>query len=175
MKFFEKSDAKEIEFIHNSCDKDDDWSFCWTSVLEQSCSEENDTFSNVNAAFHKIDITDYEKRKRTDQFMKSDVFTFLYFISEVISKKDDAVEFFQYIFDNISSGSIVIFIDNNMPDVVTYFKSFLGDDYEIIIDEPDDMRLSINEEKAALEDYKTKFESHPKLTAKVHICVMRKK
>lgn len=173
MKFLEKKEFTQIEFIHNSCDKDDDWSFCWSSVLEQSSSDCK-AFSKISASFHKVDVTEPQKKQRIYQFLQSDIFSLLYFTSEIISKKEEAREYFSYIFNNIAAGSIVVFIDNKMNDVIEYFKSFLSDKYEILLENHEDMRLSINEEKSALKEYKDKLNRLPKLTANVHYCVARK-
>lgn len=173
MKFLENKNFEGIDFIHNSCDKDGDWSFCWPGVVNE-CSKNNNIYHSISTVFHNIDITNTQQIKRINQFLTSDIFTFLYFISEIISRSEAAKKNLSYILDNISQGSIVVFIDNKMDDVISYFKELLGDKYEIIIDNNSDMRLSIDEEKRALAEYRTKFDREPRLTANAHYCVARK-
>ena len=77
-------------------------------------------------------------------------------------------------FDNISIGSYVIIVDNDMDEVKSYSHELINNKFEILIESSEDMRLSYDEDKVALSSYISKLNRYPRLTAKAYYCIAQK-
>ena len=77
-------------------------------------------------------------------------------------------------FDNISIGSYVIIVDNDMDEVKSYSHELINNKFEILIESSEDMRLSYDEDKVALSSYISKLNRSPLLKAKAYYCIEQK-
>lgn len=170
MKFFEKFEGKDIKFTHNSFDKESSWSHCWASITAE-CIEDS-LYKQILPTFHVQDVTD--KIFRINRYLNANLFTLTYFLSEIQSIKDDAAWFMRKFFDNISIGSYVIIVDNDMDEAKSYSHELINNKFEILIESSEDMRLSYDEDKVALSSYISKLNRYPRLTAKAYYCIAQK-
>ena len=77
-------------------------------------------------------------------------------------------------FNNISIGSYVIIVDNDMDEVKNYVHELINNKFNILIESSEDMRLSYDEDKLALSSYMSKLNRCPRLTAKAYYCIAQK-
>lgn len=108
LKFFEERKAHDLNFTYNSFDKDKHWSYCWANV--SGCITRDDCEARLckvlSPIFHELDITADSEVKRIRKFLNADLYTMLFFMSEVSKKREDAKAFFDYFFENVNSDSV---------------------------------------------------------------------
>jgi len=176
LKFYSLSSYSKISIISNSFDKDSCWSFCWHKVFEEAhrCSSSTTGCIALSTTFHMLDVCDTKSTTRFADFTNSDVFTMIYFMSEVFYAKNDANHFFSYLFENIKKDSVVLFIDNKTPKYRNWFDSYIGkNNYDVLISGEDRWFPPTDEEKTTLGDYLKMFEK-PKIQSEIAYRVARK-
>lgn len=151
-------------------DREQAWGECWNDVDEKLESQ-----LRISTFSQPFDVTD--KRTWSDQskYLKSDLFTMIYFMSEVYGMRDYAEGFFSNLFEKANSGALFIYIDNNSAEFFSWFDS-LAKKHSLSVLQSGrlDMVISdLSEEKTDLAEYWEKF-SHPKLRANVAFRVCRK-
>lgn len=77
-------------------------------------------------------------------------------------------------FDNISIGTYIIIVDNDMDEVKSYISELIGNNFKILINSSEDMRLSYDEDKLVLSKYMSKLNRNPRLKAKAYYCIAQK-
>ena len=170
MKFFEKFKGTNIKFTHNSFDKEASWSHCWASITED-CIEDS-IYKQILPTFHIQHPTD--KTFRIKRYLEANLITLTYFLSKIQSIKDDASQFMSKFFDNISIGTYIIIVDNDMDEVKSYISELIGNNFKILINSSEDMRLSYDEDKLVLSKYMSKLNRNPRLKAKAYYCIAQK-
>lgn len=177
LKFYNSSEYEDISVVSNSFDRDCDWSYCWSKVFEEArgCAEGDEVCSSLSTNFHILDVCEDKATSRMSDYTDSDIFTMIYFMSEVYKRKDDANRFFTYLFDNMKSGAIVLFIDNKTNRYRDWFDSYVSEDkFEIVISNESRWTPSFDDQKAALGEYLDLLKESPKLQAEVAYRVLRK-
>jgi hypothetical protein len=176
LKFFEWYEASGLTFSFNSFDKDGDWSYCWTNVA--GCISRENSAEEVCKAlftnFHLLDITQEAASTKIKKFMNADMFSMIYFMSEVLKHEEICTDFFDDFFENIKSGSIVTFIDNAMPDVYEWFDELTHDNFDVLMTGEEQWIASPSEEKNELIKYIELFGRTPKVQSKLAYRVVRK-
>jgi hypothetical protein len=113
----------------------------------------------------------WEKHKK---FLQADLFTFVYFFSEIFSYKAKAAPFFNNLFENAKQGSkflIIDFVDSGISNWYDGLCKSAG--LKIIHNDEDTFQLSPDEDKKSLGKYFQKF-NYQKLTAKLSVRVLEK-
>jgi hypothetical protein len=177
LKFYNSSCYSGISAISNSFDKDSDWSYCWSKVFEEAreCTEGEEACSSLSTNFHILDVCDPKSTQRIDDYTDSDIFTMIYFMSEVYQFRDKVAPFFTYLFSNIRKGATVLFIDNKTDRYREWFDFFVGaNGYEVLISGEDRWVPSFDEQKAVLGEYLTLLKQNPKLQGDIAYRVVRK-
>jgi hypothetical protein len=119
----------------------------------------------ISVVFQPFDVTKPDSYKAFQKHFKSDIFTFVYFMSEVYALRKDAAGYFDALFTNMPKGAAVLFIDNNNSDFYNWFDGLAANHTVSIVEKFEGtMKLPSAEEKTDLKDYFTKFGS-PKLQA----------
>lgn len=96
---------------HLTCqlfDKEKSWSECWSDVGKKVPS--NLRFSTFS---EQIDIFNSNHWSSKKKFLRSDIFTMAFFLSEVFWNKSQAEPFFQNLFSNAKHEALFLYIDNN--------------------------------------------------------------
>lgn len=176
LKFFEERKAHDLNFTYNSFDKDKHWSYCWANV--SGCITRDDCEARLckvlSPIFHELDITDDSEVKRIRKFLNADLYTMLFFMSEVSKKREDAKAFFDYFFENVNSGSCIAFIDNNMETIFSWFDEYIDERYEVLASGEDIWFASANEQKSSVKKYMELLDHAPRIKGDISYRVVRK-
>jgi hypothetical protein len=144
-------------------DKDQSWSDAWWN-LDAILGSDLRTSSN----FIPVDVTDPATWKKNKAYRKADIYTLIYFLSEIYSLQDEADDFLRSVFGGMKSGAVLIVIDFQNGDLVNWIENVadewhlepkLGADNQEWVIDPE-------EEKTDLGKYYKKFEA-PKLRARL--------
>jgi hypothetical protein len=121
-----------------------------------------------------MDVTDSTTWASYEKFLRADLFTLSYFLSEVWKIKTQAEPFFNHCLSRMKPGALVLFIDNNAPLFFNWFD-FLAkqNKLEVIAAKNTTLAFSNDEEKTDLGVYFKKFD-WPKRKSDVAIRIMRK-
>jgi hypothetical protein len=151
-------------------DKEEAWCESWADV-DQVVGP--DLSSSTN--FRTLDVCDPEVWQKQRKFLQADLFTFIYFFSELYSQKDDAEEFFDYLFDGAKKGARFLFIDFRDSNLTDWFDGLCKKNgIEIVDSGVKEFQIDYDEEKRDLADYFTKFDN-PKITASIsyRVCQLK--
>src|SRR5258708_1061095 len=129
---------------------------------------------NINA----LDMTN-ANTKQIRSLSNANLFTIVYFVSEVYADEDNAARFFNSLFDNMKAGAMVLFIDNGTPaDFYEWFDDLAnGRDLRCVGGrDAYSFRVGSEEQKTDLELYYDKYskEHQPKLTSTISYRIYRK-
>ncbi|MBD1812489.1 hypothetical protein NDA07_22985 [Microcoleus vaginatus DQ-U2] len=151
-------------------DREKSWGESWSDVEDKV----EDLDFRISTSYMPLDVTKRDDWESHIKYFQSDLFTMIYFMSEVFSLRDSAEEYFAHLFDQAKTGSFFLFIDNNNSHFYNWFDQ-LAQNHKIDILRSNEtkMKVPIEEEKSDLGKYFDKF-SHPKLTANVAYRIGRK-
>lgn len=144
-------------------DKEQAWADTWTELGE---SMNNDVA--LNAVFQPLDVTKPDSWASQKKFLKADLFTMSYFISEVHGLDGDGsvTAFLQMLFREAQSGAAFLFDDNSTPVFLDFFDNqckVAG--LELITSGEGRMTPNSSEQASALGSYAEKFGQSPKIQA----------
>lgn len=144
------------------CDKDKTWEESWDDV-----DDKVDPKFRISTSYLPLDITKPDDWKPHTKYYQSDVFTMIYFISEVFALRDLADKYFANLFAQAKPGALFLFIDNNHPEFYNWFDN-LAQTYNIEITKKIEGRFNLpfDEDKSDLGVYFDKF-SYPKIRANI--------
>jgi hypothetical protein len=105
-------------------DREQAWADIWTELNESLTS-----VTNVNVPFQPFDITDVDSWKSQRKFLQADLFTMIYFVSEVLAfdKNEMVAKSWRKIFDSAKSGAFFLYLDNGHSDFTYYFDKLYSD------------------------------------------------
>jgi hypothetical protein len=150
-------------------DRENAWSESWSEVDLMTKS----TLTS-STMFRHIDVCDDTSWKVHKKFLNSDLFTFVYFISEIFSSRKEATAFFQNLFKKAKKQARFLYIDFTDSDLAQWFDDLTAEaGLKTLLAKNAPFQLSYDEDKAALGEYYEKFDS-PKLKASLAIRVMEK-
>lgn len=155
-----KKKSPDVKF--NICDREKAWQDSWDGLEDKV-----DPTFRISTSYLSLDVTDPDDWRNNTKYFQADLFTMIYFLSEVLTLRDLAENYFNHLFSKAKADSLFLFIDNNNPEFYGWFDE-LAEIHNIHIIKSDErrMRLPLEEEKSALKPYFDKFDS-PKLTANV--------
>ena len=150
-------------------DRERAWGDSWSSVAPLL-----DRPIRLNTVFQQMDVTNEAEWRTYYKFLKADIFTLSYFLSEVWSERTRAEPFFDYCFSGMRSGALLLFVDNDHTDFLTWFDGLAKRHRLAIVKSHQTViAFSNDEEKRDLEPYFTKF-GWPKRESKIGYRVARK-
>jgi hypothetical protein len=165
---FDKKKKPKIYFY--LLDKEEAWGESWADV-DQVVGRDLNSSTN----FRPLDVCDREVWQKQRKFLQADLFTFIYFFSELYSQKDDAEEFFDYLFDGTKKGARFLFIDFRDSNLTDWFDGLCNENRIEIVESGDQLfQTDYDEEKRDLADYYKKFDN-PKIKASISYRVCQKK
>jgi hypothetical protein len=148
-------------------DREIAWGESWEDVDDKISA---DNKLHTRTVYQPLDVTEpasyLAKKKYLEQ---SDLFTMIYFVSEVYSILDEgADDYFDNLFSGMRRGAQVLYIDNNHSDFTSWVeKKFDKHNLKIVRHSDGKETMPIEEEKRDLGKYYNKFGSSPKLEADV--------
>jgi hypothetical protein len=170
LKFMER-EGKSARLMCRLYDREEAWGDSWEDVYEKLKS----TFG-MGISFRRLDVTEPVKWGATyNKLLETDLFTMIFFMSEVFSNKGDADSFFEYLFGNAKPGSFFLFVDNGSWNFYNWFDS-LAMNYNLDClngVKYHGFQMEFDEEKTDLEPYYSKFKD-PKLKGTITYRICRK-
>lgn len=150
-------------------DKERAWGDSWSDVARSL-----DAPFRVYPVFQQMDVTDSSTWSGYEKFLRADLFTLSYFISEVWKIKTQAEPFFNHCLSRMKSGAFLLFIDNNASIFYNWIDSLAQKNtlQQIKAGQPT-YAFSNDEEKTDLGIYFKKF-GWPKRKGDVAFRIMRK-
>jgi hypothetical protein len=151
-------------------DKEQSWGECWNDVDEKLESQ-----LRITTIYQPFDVTNPSTWVGHTKYLNSDLFTMVYFMSEIASLRSDAEAFFLNLFENVKEGALLLYIDNNNPQFYAWFDT-LAASHSIKVLRSRETRMGIDdlaEEKSDLGEYWEKF-GFPKLTANIAFRICQK-
>ena len=152
-------------------DGEEAWGDAWSDVDSHLA----DTPFSVNTHFQCLDVTDPDTWTVQKKYLNSQLFTMIYFVSEVYANRVEAEAYFDHLFENAQSGAFFLYIDNR-ADCFTSFIEGLATKHGLstVATEDGKSGLPASEEKKDLEPYLSKFDGSPKLGGLVSCRVFQK-
>lgn len=147
------------------CDKEKTWAESWCDV-----DDKIDPNFRISTSYLPLNVTDPDDWKAHNKYFQSDLFTMIYFMSEIYTLKELANEYFANLFSQAKVGSLFLFVDNNNPNFYDWFDELaLKHNINIINSTSGQISLPYHEDKNDLEIYFEKFQDigKPKITANV--------
>jgi len=132
----------------------------------------------ISNVFQTFDVTKPETWKHYDKFLSADLFTMIYFISEIDSLRKQAEPFFTHLFQNAKKGALLLYVDNRTAQFYKWFDSLISaHGWKVLASDEESLKIEdIGEEKTDLEPYYSKFSKSqaPKLTANIAFRICQK-
>jgi len=135
--------------------------------------------SRFSASFVSFDVTDEEDWSKQKRYLRSDLFTLLYFMSEVFRFKEAANPYFEYLFSRAKPGAMFLYVDNHDKEMTEWFEGFVRKyGYEIVNsgehNQRNKQKMGSEEEKTDLGEYIDKF-GKPRVHGAIDYRVCRKR
>jgi hypothetical protein len=108
LKYLIRAEAKDLTLKCYIFDKERAWGDSWSDVASQLVPP-----FQVYPVFQQMDVTSPETWASYHKFLRADLFTLSYFLSEVWKIKDEAKPFFDHCLSGMKSGAMILFLDNN--------------------------------------------------------------
>jgi hypothetical protein len=174
LKFMSTSSAKPAKEQKLQChilDGESGWADAWSDVGDKL---NTDFKISLDTCFIPMDVTNESKWSQQSKYLKADLFTMVYFASEIYSKQKEAVPFFKHVFAKMKPGAFLLYIDNNAPCFTDWFDSLVKTGgLEVLQSDEQKEKMTTDEQKTALGEYLKKFPS-VKLEANVAFRVCKK-
>jgi hypothetical protein len=132
----------------------------------------------VHGHLQSLDVTDPDSWKSQKRFLRADLFTLSFFVSEVYSLDSNGTvsAFWKTLFESAKIGARFIYTDNGVYAFNDYFDSqWKKAGLQCLIQQTDTrMSLHVVEEKSILGEYLAKFGQTPRLQGKITYRVLEK-
>ncbi len=169
LKYLIKTGATNLSLKCYIFDKERAWGDSWSDVASQLKPP-----FQVFPVFQQMDVTDPNTWASYQKFLRADLFTLSYFLSEVWKIKAAAEPFFERCMSQMKSGSMMLFVDNNDPRFRDWFDGMAKKHgLVVILSAEGEISFSNNEEKTDLGEHYTKF-GWPKRTSDAAWRIVRK-
>jgi hypothetical protein len=143
-------------------DRDPAWAESWDDVDDKIGLP-----FRISTSFQSLDVTDSSSWKPFKKYFGSDLFTLIYFMSEVYAKRTEAEPYFLEMMSRAKAGALILYIDNSSPQFHEWFEKLADESgFKIILSDAELYTLPFEEEKKDLQPYYDKFED-PKIQSKV--------
>lgn len=157
-------EAKEPFLRCMLLDREANWGECWNDVDEKLA-----TSFRITNNFQPFDVIDPIQWQAMSKYLSADLFTMIYFMSEVYALRVPAEAFFLNMFRSAKPGALFLYVDNNNQQFYGVFDSLVSTTGLVVLSEGqrDFTITDLSERKTDLGRYWDKFEriASPKLTA----------
>jgi len=128
-------------------DRESAWADSWSDVDSKLEGE-------ANTWFQQLDVTDPAALK-PGKYLQADLFTMIYFASEIHCVRDDAEAYFEHLFENAKPGALFLYIDNAHSSFYEWFDERWKDKGVTLVDSSDSrtMQMETGEEKTELGEH----------------------
>jgi len=136
------------------------WQECWCDIFDDL----GQAYQGCSFTFASMDVCDSASWGPQRKHLSADLFTLVFFLSEVYQHKQQAEPYLHHLLDSMSDGAILLYVDNNHSAFYGWLDGLLAaHGLRVLLSETEDMRLPWEEEKTDLGEYYDKFGS-PRLT-----------
>lgn len=152
-------------------DRDPAWGESWSDV-----GDKVGTAMNLRTAFNSFDVTDPAKWQVFKKHFAADLFTLIFFMSEVYALRDKAQGYFDALFSGMKKGAILLYVDNNSSEFYGWFDDLVKRHGLKVLDSGSGRaQMPYDEEKTDLGEFAKngRFES-PKLKSDIAWRVVQK-
>ena len=169
LKYMMQAAVKDTTLTCYIYDKERAWGDSWSDVANTI-----DVPFRLFPVFAHMDMTDYDTWKSYQRFLRADLFTLSYFLSEVWRYKDKVEPFLNHCMSQMKKDSLVLFVDNNSSQFVEWFDELATSNKLSTVKEVNTtLAFSDDEQKMDLGRYYEKFE-WPKRQSDVAYRIMKK-
>jgi putative SAM-dependent methyltransferase len=134
-------------------DGENAWADAWSDVdqkLETDCK--------ISTYFLQMDVTNSDSWAKHSKYLNADLFTMIYFASEIYSRRDSAKPFFDHLLTHMKLGALLLYIDNNSECFTDWFDGLIASNGLEPLDANEAIeKMTVDEEKQALGKYLKKF------------------
>ena len=153
LKYMIQEGIKDCSLTCYIFDKERSWGDSWSDVARILKPP-----FNMFPIFQQLDVTDATTWKSYHKFLRADLFTLSYFLSEVWKIKTDAEPFFIHCMSKMKNGAMMLFVDNNSSSFTGWFDRMAVDNgLNIITSNCAKLVFSNEEEKTDLGIFFEKF------------------
>ncbi len=150
-------------------DRDRAWSESWSDVEEKL-----ETALRISTVFYNFNVTDPENWAPFSKHFGADLFTLIYFMSEVYAFRDKAATYFEALMGRMNPGALLLYVDNNDSRFTNWFDGLaLKHGLKIVAHMEGWQQMPWDEDKDTLQPYLDKFGS-PKLKTNIACRTARK-
>ncbi len=143
------------------CDREDLWSESWSDVGKRL------GYPKLQVTYLPQDVCG-TKWQQQFKYLAADLFTVVYFVSEVYARRSEAEAYFDNVLKKAKSGAYFIFVDNDHSLFTGWFDRLVAENgLKELRRFNGTMKMPFDEEKTALGPYLTKFGSLPRLEGAV--------
>lgn len=149
-------------------DREEAWGESWNDV-----DNKLGTPFRISTFFQSFDVGERNTWTRHSKYLTSDLFTMIYFMSEIFRIRATAEPFFENLFAKAKKDSLFLYVDNNSPDFYNWFDELAErNSLATIKSATCNIRMNGDEQKTDLGVYYEKF-NFPKLTADIsyRVCI----
>lgn len=144
-------------------DRDAAWGESWSDVGAKVAGH-----LDLTTHFNPFDVTEPAKWTVFKKHFQADLFTLIYFMSEVYALREKADAYFNELFSKMKKGALLLFVDNNSPSFRGWFDGFVATHGLTVLSQgATTMQMPLDEEKDSLEPYRSRLKRDPKLKADV--------
>lgn len=145
-------------------DKEQAWQDAWAGVHAEIGAN-----ASFNSYYQTLDVTNGKSWRNISSFLNSDLFTFSYFISEVMKFNQNGTvsQFLQDVFARAKSGAYFLYDDNMSGGFTEYFDDECARAglVRLVAVERERWFPSFEEQRAELQEYVDMFGQNPKVQA----------
>jgi hypothetical protein len=134
-------------------DGENGWADAWSDV-----DDKLETDFKISTYFIPMDVTDEPNWSQQSKYLNADLFTMIYFASEIFSRRSECVPFFKNLFERMKPGALLLYIDNNAACFTDWFDSLVKKGgLEVLCSEQGIVKMPLDEQKVMLGEFLDRF------------------
>jgi hypothetical protein len=151
-------------------DKHPVWANDW-GIISDHLSEDFKVFCN----HLPLDVTAPEQWQQYYNILAADLFSFVYFFSEIYTTHEAARPFFAYVCRTARPGAFMLYLDNYPREFFTWFeKVATANNVALVHENSGELKVPSDEEKKELGRFLDKF-GYPRLSMRARWCILQKR
>lgn len=161
---------KNVELKCQILDRDAAWSESWSDVDDKVRSS-----FRISTSYQPLDVADPTSWMKYTKHFNADLFTLIYFLSEVYAVGNRACEYFAALMANMKPGALLLYVDNNDSRFTDWFDRMVAHaGLEVVASGGGHDQMPLHEDKSDLQPYYSKFTPDPKLKANIAYRIVRR-
>lgn len=134
-------------------DGENAWADAWSDV-----DQKLQTPCKISTYFLPMDVCDPASWKLHSKYLSADLFTMIYFMSEVYCRQSENEPYFNHLFSKMKKGALLLYVDNNAKCFYDWFDKLASKHgLKVLAAEETTVGMTVDEEKKDLGKYFNKF------------------